>query len=174
MIAFGRKMKGRLLKFLFAALLVLATLVIITIIKKDRTTWTAWHGVSVALRDARTVAVVEFVGQQELARKTCSRQEVSRLREAISRWWYPFFGSGYLCDESYHRIEMVMQDGSELTCFISFRCERMITSGETLPTAAMPLHIYKPLASFFESVGMKHTSAFYRKLELEATTPDAD
>lgn len=167
-------MKRRLLQFLFAALLALVILVIIAVIKNDRTTWVAWHGVSVALRNARTVTLVEFVGKQELRRKTITREEVLRLRQAISRWWYPFFGAGYLCYESYHRIEIVLADGSELTCFISFRCETLLPSGETLPTATMPPHIYKPLVSFFESVEMKPRPALYQKLELEASAADAD
>ena len=167
-------MKRRLSQFLFAAFLALATLLIAVAIKKDRATWAAWHGVSVALRDARTVTLVEFVGKKELTRKTITREEMLRLRQAISRWWHPFFGVGYLCYDSYHRIEIVLADGSELTCFISFRCETFLPSAERLPAASMPPHISKPLASFFESVGMKPRPALYQKLEFEALAEEAE
>lgn len=159
-------MKKVFFKVLLAASCALVILVILCIIQNDRSTWTAWYRVSVALREARSVTLVEFVGKTDLARRTATSEEISRLRKAISRWWYPFFGGGFLCYNSHHRIEIVRTDGSALECFVCFECETFITDDATIPTASLPPHIYKPLASFFASVGMKPRPEVYRQLEL--------
>lgn len=153
------------MKLLLAIFVALVILVIWFVVQRDRYTWTAWHGVAAALADARTVTLVEHFGEKELTRKTATPEEVLRLRKAVSRWWYPFVGTGYLCYDSYHRIEIVRADGSELTCLISFRCETILPKGETLPPASMPSHIRKPLASFFASVGMELRPELYEELE---------
>lgn len=161
-----RKMKKRLLKLLLAT--VLAALVIyaiVFVVQHDRYTWTAWHGVSAALRDARSVTLVEYAGARELARKTATPEEILRLRKAVSKWWYPFLGTGYLCYDSNHKIEIVRADGSELECLISFRCERVLSPGEIFPPASMPAHIREPLASFFGSVGMGPRLEIYREMD---------
>lgn len=170
----GRKMKRGLLKLLLATFLALAILVILFVVRKDRTTWTAWHGISVALREARTVTLVEHVGKNELARKIATPEEILRLRKAVSRWWYPFLETGYLCYDSHHRIEIELTDGSDIVCFVSFRCETFMAAGGKLPPASMPPHIYKPLASFFASVGMKPRPEVYRELELAELAAERD
>ena len=162
----GRKMKKRLVKLLLATFLAaLVIYAIVFVVQHDRYTWTAWHGVAAALRDARTVTLVEYAGNKELARKTATPEEILRLRKAVSRWWYPFLGTGSLCYDSNHKIEIVRADGSELKCLISFRCETFLPIGETLPPASMPAHIREPLASFFGSVGMGPRLEVYRELE---------
>jgi hypothetical protein len=170
----GWKMKKWLLKLLLATFLALVIFAIVFVVHNDRNTWTAWHGVAAALVDAKTVTFVEYVGQKELARKTATPEEILRLRKAISKWWYPFVGTGYLCYDSYHRIEIVRADGSELKCFISFRCETFLPAGEILPPASMPPHIRKPLASFFASVGMEPRLELYRELELAEFAAEAE
>jgi len=149
--------------------------VILYIIENDRNTWTAWHRVSAALHNARTVTLVEHVGKTELARKTATPEEISRLQKAVSSWWYPFFGGvGYLCYDSNHSIRIALADGSELECAISFECERFLTDDETIPPASMPPHIYKPLAAFFASLGMKRSDEEYRKLELSQLAAESE
>jgi hypothetical protein len=167
-------MKKRLLKLVLATFLALVIYVIVFVVHNDRNTWTAWHGVAAALLDARTVTLVEYAGHKELTRKAATPEEILRLRKAVSRWWYPFVGTGYLCYDSNHCIEIMRVDGSELKCFISFRCETFLPAGETLPPASMPPHIRKPLASFFASVGMGPRLEVYRELELAEYAAEAE
>lgn len=167
-------MKRRVFKIVLAILLALAILEILLVIRHDRHTWAAWHGVSAALLDARTVTLVEYAGKKELARATATPEEIVRLRKAISGWWYPFRGTGYLCYDSHHRIEITLADGSELNCLISFECETLLPEGESLPPASMPPHIRKPLASFFASVGMKPRPEVYKELELAEPPAEAE
>src|SRR5436190_3610210 len=161
----GRKMKRGLFKLLLATFLALAILVILLVIQHDRNTWTAWHGVSTALLGARAVTLVEYVGKENVVRKKATPEEILRLRKAISGWWYPFMGTGYLCYDADHSIEIVLADGSELKFLVSFECETMLPAEESLPPAVMPPHIRKPLASFFASVEMEPMHEAYKKLE---------
>lgn len=153
-------------KILLALLFTTVAVVIYYLIQNDRLTWIAWNAVAKALQNARSVTLVEYARDTELARKTATPEEISQLRKAVRGWWYPFFGGiGYLCYDSHHRIEIVRSDGSILVCFVSFKCERFLTDDDRIPPGALPPHIYKPMSLFFTSMGMKRSDKEYEMLD---------
>lgn len=163
---------------ILATLLLLALVVVIAgLVFLDRDGWISARRLSGALHSARKVVLVEYSGDLEIARRTATADEISRLRNATSVWPRPFFPTAYLCFIPHHRIEIVRADGSEVTSEVCFLCEKFaIDNGP--PGAPLPPYLGKSLASFFTSVGMAPKThdeystieIFARQLQREKTT----
>lgn len=148
-------MKKTLFRILLVLLLLASVVLIAGIVFLDRDAWISSRRLSTALKDARTVVLLEYSGDVEIARRIATPDEISRLRTATNWWPRPFRPSFYLCFEPHHSIEIVRADGSEVNCAICFLCDKFSISIEnesSLPT--LPPYLAKSLASFFTSVGM--------------------
>lgn len=148
---------GRTKRILFRALLAVLLLAFVVLICGflffDRDAWITSRRLSVALQNARSVVLVEYSGDIEIARKTATPDEISRLRNAVGVWPRPFVPKTYLCFVPHHSIEVVRADGSELNCAICFLCGNFAIE-ERISLAPIPPYLAKRLASFFTSVGM--------------------
>ena|SRR2546423_2577507 len=160
--------KAKLVIFIVAlTLLLLAAVVLIAgFAFFDRDAWITSRRLSTALQGARSVVLVEYTGDVEIARRTTTPDEVSRLRKAISVWPRPFIPETYLCWVPHHSIEIVRADGSKVNADVCFLCGKFTI--ENVPfVAPLPPYLAKPLASFFTSVGMApKTSDKYIDIEI--------
>jgi hypothetical protein len=149
------------------ALLLLAVLVLNTgFVFFDRYAWITSRRLSAALQGARSVVLVEYTGDVEIARRTATPDEISRLRNATSVWPRPFVPEAYLCWVPHHSIEIVRTDGSEVNAAVCFLCGKFTIYDEPF-VARLPPYLAKPLASFFTSVGMApKTSDEYTDIEI--------
>ncbi|HEX4630320.1 MAG TPA: hypothetical protein VH188_05095 [Chthoniobacterales bacterium] len=140
----------------------------------ERDTWKTSSRISKALRNARSVTLVEFARQSVLARKTATPEDVVRFQHALSPWFLPYAPPGALCSVPHHRVEIVSADGTELTFFVCFLCgnfyvEPTAIDASTGGAVDLPPSWEKPLTSFFASIGMRPKSD-----EEYRAFPDAD
>jgi hypothetical protein len=144
------------------------TLVVGTFVKRDRYSWATSRSLSAALRNSRSVVLVEHSGGVEIARKTATPDEISRLQKAISVWPRPFAPETFLCWVPRHSIEIVRADGSEVSADVCFSCGKFAI--EDLPfVAPLPPYLAKTLAPYFASVGMApKTEEEYANIEISA------
>jgi hypothetical protein len=159
-------MKRIFLIIVTAIVAVAAALVIIALVQRDRYSWATSRSLSAALQNCRSVVLVEHSGGVELARKSATPDEMSRLQKAISAWPRPFFPESYACWIPRHSIDIVRADGSPVSVDICFSCGKF--GIEDLPfVAALPPHLAKSLTSFFASVGMApKTDEEYTRIEI--------
>ena len=165
--AAGSQRRKKILARASCATLVVATIAIIAgLVFLDRDAWMSAHRLSTALKNPRQVMLVEYSGDVEIARKTATPEEISRLRSAISLWPRPFLPAPSLCFEPHHRIEIQRADGSEWNTAICFLCGRFAIEEKPF-LAPLPHYLADTLGPFFASVGMAPKSdEEYRFLEL--------
>jgi hypothetical protein len=160
--------KAKLVIFKVALALPLTALVVLIagFVIFDRDAWITSRRLSAALQNARSVVLVEYSGDIEIARKTATPDDISQLRNATSVWHRPFIPKTYLCFIPHHSIEIVRADGSELNCAICFLCGKFAIE-ERISLAPIPPYLAKPLVSFFTSMGMApKTSDEYADIEI--------
>jgi len=156
----------RIVLIALTVIVVLATAFVVgAFVKLDRYSWATSRSLSAALQNSRSVVLVEHSGGVELARKTATPDEISRLQKVVSVWPRPFVPESYLCWVPRHSIEIVRADGSEMNADVCFSCGKFAT--EDLPfVAPLPPYLGKTLATYFASVGMApKTDEEYTKIE---------
>ena len=159
----------RIVLIALTVIVVLATAAVVSAFwKLDRYSWATSRSLSGALQNARSVVLAEHSGGVQIARKTATPDEISRLQKAVGPWPRPFFPESYMCWVPRHSIEIVRADGSQVSADICFSCGKF--GIEDLPfVAPLPPHLGKTLAAFFASVGMApKTEEEYTKIEISA------
>jgi hypothetical protein len=146
-------MKRTSLKVVVVMLLVPLVLVIAGFVIVDRDAWLSSRTLSVALRDARSVGLIEFTHGTIIARSTATPDEIARLQKAANVWIVPFVPKAFYCFEPHHRVEILRADGSHLNVEVCFLCEKFTLENESR-LIELPPALSKSLASFFASVGM--------------------
>jgi hypothetical protein len=160
-----RKAKRTLFRILMVMVVLALVLVMAGTVVLDRDAWVSSRKLSVALKDAREVVLVEYVGVTDIARRAATPDEISRLRIATSVWWRPFFPTAYLCFVPHHRIEIRRANGSNVNTEVCFLCEKFAIENGPIVAPLSP-YLSKSLASFFASVGMApKTSDEYGAIE---------
>jgi hypothetical protein len=146
-------MKRTLFRVLLAILVLALVLGIAGFVILDRDAWMSSRRLVHALQGARSVVLVEFTGDVVLAQASVTSEEMARLRNATSVWFWPFLPKAYLCYEPHHRIQVVRADGSTLNFDVCFLCDKFAVSDDK-HLFALPPSLRKSLDSFFTSVGM--------------------
>lgn len=122
--------------------------------------WQNTRRLANALDGARKVVLLENVKGVEIARKIATPEEISRLRRSLPRFPHLFERwETSLCFEPHHEIKVEGNDGSKTSFLICFTCQNLMSSDETREESgflytSIPPSLWKPLASFFTSVGM--------------------
>jgi hypothetical protein len=158
-------MKKILIAVLIATVLVPLAVTVGGVVYLNRDTWKSSYRLSNALRNARSVLFVEFThgfrpGESGfvLARRTATADDISRFRRATGPWFLPFERRGPLCFEPHHRVEIVREDGTELTFSVCFLCGNfdVFTPDDASAGTEVdsPPSWDKSLRSFFTSIGM--------------------
>src|SRR5436190_7644888 len=146
-------MKRIVLIILTVIVVLAAALVVRAFVRRDRYSWATSRSLSVALQNSHGVVLVEHSTGVEIARKTATPEEISRLQKAISVWPRPFVPEIYSCWVPRHSIEIVRADGSQVSADVCFSCGKF--GIEDLPfVAPLPPYLGKTLATYFASVGM--------------------
>jgi hypothetical protein len=142
-----------------AVLGVIAVIATAAVLYSHSNVWPNTRRLATALDGAQKVVLLEYVEGVELARKTATPEEVSRLRRSLP--WLPhlFETAGALCFIPHHEITVQGGDGANTSFSICFSCENMMSSDGTGQESgylysSLPPSLRNPLASFFTSVGM--------------------
>jgi hypothetical protein len=143
-----------------AAVLGVAAVVVIAAVRYSHSNvWQNTRRLATALDGARKVVLLEYVEGVEIARKTATPEEVSRLRRSLPSLPHLFEMAGGLCFIPHHEITVEGTDGSNTSFAICFSCENFMSSDGTGQESgylysSLPPSLRRPLASFFTSVGM--------------------
>lgn len=156
-------MKRRAKVILIAVLLAgIAAMILGFRLYSCRESWAVSRELSVAMKTAQSVTLVEFEGKslevrQELVfqRVPATTKQIDALKKATGPWFAPNPSEAMACFEPHHRVEVSNADGTVLQFNICFSCDNFSLGSHF---GSLPKVWIGPLRSIFTDAGMPRRS----------------